>query len=114
MYAYSERPGTLAARKYPDDVAEETKSERLQKLIALQNAISTKRNLTHVGQLHTVLIEGESKRSNKDFKGRNDQNITVIFPKGDGYKKGDYVRVFAERSTQTSLIGNVVEVLQQP
>lgn len=114
MYAYSERPGTMAARKYADDVPQDVKSERLQKLISQQNKISTSRNRIHVGQLHTVLIEGTSKRSENDYKGRNDQNITVIFPKGDGYKKGDYVKVLAERSTQTSLIGHVVEVLKKP
>lgn len=114
MYAYSERPGTMAARKYADDVPQDVKSERLQKLISQQNKISTSRNRIHVGQLHTVLIEGTSKRSENDYKGRNDQNITVIFPKGDGYKKGDYVKVLAERSTQTSLIGHVVEVVKKP
>lgn len=114
MYAYSERPGTMAARKYADDVPQDVKSERLQKLISQQNKISTSRNRIHVGLIHTVLIEGTSKRSENDYKGRNDQNITVIFPKGDGYKKGDYVKVLAERSTQTSLIGHVVEVVKNP
>jgi tRNA-2-methylthio-N6-dimethylallyladenosine synthase len=114
MYAYSERPGTLAARKYKDDVPDDVKSRRLQELISLQNKISIAKNEKHVGKEFTVLVEGTSKRSENDFKGRNDQNITVIFPKGEGYDKGSYVRVKIERSTQTSLIGHVTDVVTKP
>jgi tRNA-2-methylthio-N6-dimethylallyladenosine synthase len=114
MYAYSERPGTLAARKYKDDIPEGIKGQRLQKLIALQNQISIAKNSKMIGQECVVLIEGESKKSNNDFKGRNDQNITVVFPKLDGCAKGDYVKVRIERSTQTSLIGSVIEKVYKP
>lgn len=112
MYAYSERPGTLAARKYKDDVDEADKNRRLQEIIALQNSISIEKNKTEVGKIYTVLIEGFSKKSETDFKGRNDQNKTVVFPVGEGYGKGDYVKVKIERTTQTSLIGSVIEVIK--
>lgn len=111
MYAYSERPGTMAARKYADDIAAEDKSRRLQELIDLQNSISIEKNKRYIGTEQIVLIEGESKKSEADLKGRNDQNVTVIFPKQNGIGKGSFVKVKIERSTQTSLIGNVVVVL---
>jgi tRNA-2-methylthio-N6-dimethylallyladenosine synthase len=111
MYAYSERPGTMAARKYADDIAAEDKSRRLQELIDLQNSISIEKNKRYIGTEQIVLVEGESKKSEADLKGRNDQNVTVIFPKQNGIGKGSYVKVKIERSTQTSLIGNVVVVL---
>jgi tRNA-2-methylthio-N6-dimethylallyladenosine synthase len=114
MYAYSERPGTLAARKYTDDIPEEIKGRRLQELIAMQNQISIEKNKTMIGKECIVLIEGASKKSDNDLKGRNDRNITVIFPKGEGYGKGDYVKVQIERSTQTSLIGRVIAKVNQP
>ena len=114
MYAYSERPGTLAAKKYTDDVSEEVKSRRLQDIIDLQSKISSANNAKDVGTIQTVLIETYSKRSNQDFKGRSNQNKPVIFPVGDGYGKGDYVKVLIERYTQTSLIGKVIEVVQKP
>src|SRR5690606_25383307 len=108
MYEYSERPGTLAARRYPDDIAPETKNRRLQEIIALQNEISKKKNLKREGQVFNVLIEGDSKRSATDFRGRNDQNIMCIFPKDGVHRPGDYVRVKINRSTTTSLIGEIV------
>ncbi len=111
MYAYSERPGTMAARKYTDDIAAEDKSRRLQELINLQNSISIEKNKRYIGTEQLVLVEGESKKSEADLKGRNDQNITVIFPKQNSIDKGSYVQVKIERSTQTSLIGKVVQVL---
>lgn len=114
MYAYSERPGTLAARKYEDDVAADVKSRRLQEIVDLQGSISQAKNKKYIGTEQTVLIEGVSKKSENDLKGRNDQNVTVIFPKGENYKKGDYVKVMIERSTQTSLIGKVTEKLIKP
>lgn len=112
MYAYSERPGTLAARKYKDDIDEETKSRRLKEIIALQNSISIEKNKRDIGTVQTVLIEGYSKKSDADYKGRSDQNKPVIFPVGEGYGKGDYVKVLIEKSTQTSLIGKVIEVVK--
>lgn len=108
MYYYSERPGTLAARKYEDDVPLEVKKRRLQEIIDLQNSISKKKNATYVGKVCKVLIEGTSKRSKEDFKGRNDQNVTVIFPR-ENTKPGEYVNVLIEKSTTTSLIGKIVD-----
>lgn len=107
MYFYSERPGTLAARKYEDDVPEEVKKRRLAEIIELQNRVSKEKNAARVGEIATVLVEGDSKKSVLDWMGRNDQNIVVIFPK-EHYQKGDYVRVLIERSTTTSLIGKAL------
>ncbi|MES2778445.1 MAG: tRNA (N6-isopentenyl adenosine(37)-C2)-methylthiotransferase MiaB [Bacteroidota bacterium] len=110
MYAYSERPGTLAERKYDDDVTAEIKSRRLAELVALQNSISLNKKQDYIGKTYRVLIEGFSKKSNDDLKGRNDQNQLVVFPAGEGYSKGDYVNVLIERCTMTSLFGKVVEI----
>lgn len=109
MYAYSERPGTLAERKYEDDVTAEVKSRRLAELVALQNSISLNKKQDYIGKTYRVLIEGFSKKSNDDLKGRNDQNQLVVFPAGQGYAKGDYVNVKIERCTMTSLFGKVVD-----
>lgn len=108
MYYYSERPGTLAARRYPDDIPEEVKKRRLQEIVDMQNSISRKKNAGRVGQVFTVLIEGDSKKSATDFKGRNDQNGVCIFPKDGVHRKGDYVKVKILRSTTTTLIGEIV------
>lgn len=108
MYAYSERPGTLAERKYDDDVTAEIKSRRLAELVALQNSISLNKKQDYIGKTYRVLIEGFSKKSNDDLKGRNDQNQLVVFPAGEGYAKGDYVNVLIDRCTMTSLFGKVV------
>jgi tRNA-2-methylthio-N6-dimethylallyladenosine synthase len=110
MYAYSERPGTLAERKYEDDVTAETKSRRLAELVALQNSISLNKKQDYIGKTYRVLIEGFSKKSDDDLKGRNDQNQLVVFPTGEGYAKGDYVNVLIERCTMTSLFGKVVNI----
>lgn len=107
MYFYSERPGTLAARKYEDDVPEEVKKRRLSEVIEIQNEVAKRKNKAREGKVFRVLIEGESKKSKDDWMGRNDQNIVCIFPKGN-YKKGEYVDVLIERSTTTSLIGRGV------
>lgn len=114
MYQYSERPGTLAARNYKDDIPEDVKKRRLQDIIAIQHQVSKDKNSADIGKESIVLIEGFSKKSNQDYCGRNDQNKTVIFPVGEGYGKGSYVKVLTERSTQTSLIGKVIEVVKQP
>lgn len=108
MYQYSERPGTLAARRYPDDVPSEVKHRRLSEIIAIQSKNSLELNNSEIGKIHTVLIEGFSKRSEDDLRGRGDKNHVVIFPK-EQYTKGQYVKVLIERATQTSLIGKVVE-----
>lgn len=107
MYQYSERPGTLAARRYKDDIEPEVKNRRLNEIIALQNKISTEKNKKEIGKTHVVLVEGFSKKSDEDLMGRNDQNRVVIFPK-ENYKKGDYVSVLIERTTTTSLIGKAI------
>ena len=104
MYFYSERPGTLAARKFEDDIPEVVKKRRLAEVIDIQNATSKRKNKAREGQVFRVLVEGESKKNKEEWMGRNDQNITCIFPKAT-YKKGDYVDVLIERSTTTSLIG---------
>jgi tRNA-2-methylthio-N6-dimethylallyladenosine synthase len=109
MFCYSERPGTLAARKYKDDVPEETKKRRLQEIIALQNELSLNSNRNDIGKTFSVLIEGESKRSHTHWMGRTSQNKVVVFPKisSTSYKKGDYVNVKINDCTQATLLGNI-------
>jgi tRNA-2-methylthio-N6-dimethylallyladenosine synthase len=106
MFKYSERPGTRAARKYKDDVPEEIKSERLSKMIALQNKISAKSKKNDIGKVYEVLIEGFSKRSDEFLSGRTSQNKVVVFP-GNNHKKGEYVMVLVERCTSATLIGEI-------
>lgn len=110
MYFYSERPGTLAARKFEDDVPEPVKKRRLQEIIDLQNSVSREKNARYIGNTCVVLVENDSKKSSNDWMGKNDQNIVVIFPKED-YKKGDYVEVLIERTTTTSLIGKGIKTV---
>lgn len=105
MYMYSERPGTLAARRYPDDIPEEVKKRRLQEVIDVQHEISRTKNASFIGRICKVLIEGDSKKSKTDHKGRNDQNMLCVFPKDGVHHKGDYVMVKIVSSTTTSLIG---------
>jgi len=108
IFKYSERPGTIAARKYPDDVPEEKKTERIVRLNELQNEISLKKNRAHIGEVHQVLIEQESTRkSPHDFQGRNDGNKIVIFPAGK-YHKGDFVEVEITDATAHVLKGRVI------
>jgi tRNA-2-methylthio-N6-dimethylallyladenosine synthase len=113
MYNYSERPGTLAARKMEDDVPEDVKSRRLQEIIATQNAVSRRKNKSREGKVFRVLAEGFSKKSENDLKGRNDENMVVIFPK-ENFMPGDYVDVLIERSTTTSLIGKAIAKADTP
>lgn len=109
MFMYSERPGTLAARRYKDDVPEEVKKRRLSEIVALQQHHQAERMKPDIGKTCTVLIEGDSKRSADDWCGRNDQNKMVVFPKGnDQIKKGDYVNVRINRCTAATLIGEVI------
>ncbi len=107
MFMYSERPGTMAARKMEDDVPEATKKRRLQEVIDLQLQLSHQRISKWVGKTVEVLIEKESKKSNEDWSGRNSQNTTVIFPK-ENYKPGDFVNVKITKCTLTTLIGEAV------
>ncbi|HEY0680660.1 MAG TPA: tRNA (N6-isopentenyl adenosine(37)-C2)-methylthiotransferase MiaB [Chitinophagaceae bacterium] len=109
MFFYSERPGTLAARRYQDDIPEEIKRRRLAEIVKLQNRMSHQSNLADLGKTFQVLIEGDSKRSEKDWMGRSSQNKVVVFPKGNySFKKGDYVNVVISECTGATLIGNII------
>jgi len=105
MFKYSERPGTYAAKHLPDDVPEEVKSERLSRMIELQNRLSLESNKRDIGKTLEVLVEGTSKKSKEELFGRTSQNKVVVFPKKN-HKKGDLVLVTIERCTQTTLIGD--------
>lgn len=107
MFAYSERPKTLAERKYKDDVPEAVKMRRLNEVINLQRRHSTQRTAEGEGLVHEVLVEGESKKSKDMLMGRSSRNVVVVFPK-DGHKPGDYVNVKALRCTPSTLIGEVL------
>lgn len=107
MFAYSERPRTLAERKFKDDVPEELKKKRLQEIVDLQQQHSAIRTKEGVGKVHRVLIEGVSKKSKDQYYGRNSQNTTVVFPKGN-YKPGEYANVLATSCTTATLIGEAV------
>jgi len=107
MYAYSERPGTLAGRKMEDDVPEPTKFRRLQEIVDLQRQHSAFRTQQFVGRTVEVLIEKASKKSDNDWSGRNSQSITVVFPK-EHYKMGDFVNVTITDCTSGTLIGKAV------
>ncbi len=108
MFFYSERPGTLAARKYEDDIPLEVKKRRLTEIIHLQNDISRELNAEDVGKTFKVLIEGDSKKSDKEFKGRNSQNKMIIFPKKGDLKAGDYTYVKVHTSNSATLKGDIV------
>ncbi len=107
MYSYSERPGTLAGRKMDDDVPEETKLRRLQEIVDMQRKHSAIRTNEFVGKTIEVLIEKDSKRSDKDWSGRNPQNIMVVFPK-ENYKVGDFVNVKITSCTSGTLLGEAI------
>lgn len=107
MFKYSERPGTFASRNLPDNVPEEVKIERLNRMIALQNELSLESNLRDVGKEFEVLAEGRSKRSEEQLVGRTSQNKAVVFPRGD-HKKGDLVRVRIVSATSATLHGELV------
>ncbi len=108
MFCYSERPKTLAARKMEDDVPDAVKKERLQEVIALQQKHSHKHNKAALGKTFWVLIEGTSKKSDKNLFGRNTQNTVVVFPRED-HEPGEYVRVKVTDCTSATLLGEVVE-----
>jgi tRNA-2-methylthio-N6-dimethylallyladenosine synthase len=107
MFFYSERPGTLAARKYADDIPEDVKKRRLSEIIRLQSAISLRHNQADIGKTCEVLIEGNSRKSDQDFCGRNSQNKMVVFPKKDDLKPGDYVLVKIKDVTSATLLGEI-------
>lgn len=109
MYFYSERPGTLAAKRFEDDVPLEVKKRRLDEIVKLQNQLSQKSYKADIGKTFKVLIEGDSKKSNKDWSGKNSQNKVIVFPKADSnYQKGDYVDVLVTASTGGTLLGEIV------
>ncbi len=108
MFAYSERLGTPAAKKLKDDVPEEVKKRRLNEVIRLQNQLSYKHNIADIGKTFKVLIEGDSKRSDQEFKGRNSQNKMIIFPKKGDFRPGDYVTVIVTDATSATLRGKIV------
>lgn len=107
-FSYSERPGTLAARKYTDDVPEDVKARRLAEIFKKQQEDSLACLEEFVGQTVSILIEGFSKKSDKEFRGRNDQNAMAVFPVVENVKPGDYVNVYIERCTSATLIGKIV------
>ena len=107
MFKYSERPGTLAARTMPDNIPEDVKIDRLNRMIALQNELSAESNRRDVGKEFDVLVEGVSKRSTEQRIGRTSQNKAVIVPRGD-YKIGDTVRVRIVSSTSATLMAELV------
>ncbi len=107
MFKYSERPGTFAAKHLPDNVSEEVKIDRLNRMIALQNELSLCSNRNDVGKTFEVLVEGYSKRSKDDMFGRTQQNKVIVFPAGDT-KVGDRVMCVVEKATRATLIGHRV------
>jgi tRNA-2-methylthio-N6-dimethylallyladenosine synthase len=117
MFFYSERPGTLAQKRYKDDIPVEVKKKRLQEIVDLQGRLSKESNLRDIGKTFTVLIEGDSKKSNKDWMGRSSENKVIVFPK-ENYelKKGDYVTVNVTDCTQATLLGiiNNQGLLKEP
>ncbi len=108
MFKYSERPGTVAARRLKDDVPEETKQRRLSEIITLQNEITKKNNQNEIGKTYEVLVEGFSKRSREQLFGRTSQNKVVIFPR-EGRHIGEFINVRILSATSATLIGEVIE-----
>ncbi|PJJ83823.1 tRNA (N6-isopentenyl adenosine(37)-C2)-methylthiotransferase MiaB [Mucilaginibacter auburnensis] len=108
MFMYSERPGTLAAKRYADDIPEPVKAARLTEIVALQQQHSHQRLQAQIGKVQRVLIEGFSKKSKNDYAGRTDQNAMMVFPVDERYKPGQYVNVMAERCTTATLMGRII------
>ena len=108
MFKYSERPGTLAARTMPDNVPEDVKIDRLNRMIALQNELSAESNRRDIGKVFDVLVEGVSKRSKEQMVGRNQQNKTCVFPRGS-FKIGDIARVRVTGSSSATLICEIAD-----
>ena len=106
MFYYSERPGTLAARHYPDDVPLDVKTRRLNEIIALQSELSLKSNQNDIGKTFRVLVEGPSKKNPEELCGRSGSNKMCVFP-GKGHKAGDYVDVKVLSCTSATLIGKL-------
>jgi len=109
MFFYSERPGTLAARKFQDDIPLPLKKDRLAEIVELQRQISIKHNQSDIGKVFEVLIEGDSKKSSDYFKGRNSQNKMVVFPKSEVYCPGAYVNIRITNATGATLLGEIIQ-----
>ena len=108
MFFYSERPGTLAQRRYKDDISEDVKKKRLLEIVEVQNRLSLESNKKDIGKTFKVLIEGNSKRSDQDWMGRNTQNKVIVFPKENyNLNKGEYVNVLVSDCTQATLLGKI-------
>jgi tRNA-2-methylthio-N6-dimethylallyladenosine synthase len=107
MFHYSERPGTLAEKKFDDDIPLDIKKRRLAEIITKQHETSLSRNKLDIGKVHEILIEGTSKRSEEQLQGRNSANKVIIFD-GEGHKKGDYVHVLVNDCTHATLFGKIV------
>ncbi|MFL5773837.1 MAG: MiaB/RimO family radical SAM methylthiotransferase, partial [Flavisolibacter sp.] len=109
MFFYSERPGTLAQRRYADDIPLDVKKKRLQEIVKLQGELSHQSNRNDLGKIFTVLIESDSKKTDKHWMGRSSQNKVTVFPKGDkNVTPGDYVQVIIIDCTQATLIGEIL------
>jgi len=109
MFFYSERPGTLAQRRYTDDIPLDVKKKRLQEIVDLQGRLSFESNKRDLDKTFTVLIEGDSKKSNQDWMGRSSQNKVIVFPKEQyPLQKGDYVKVQVTDCTQATLLGKII------
>lgn len=109
MFSYSERPGTLAERRYTDDVPEDVKKRRLEEIIKLQNSHSRESYKNDIGKEFEILIEGDSKRSSEHWCGRNSQNKMTVFPKGNyNLQKGDYATVKVTEATSATLIAEII------
>jgi tRNA-2-methylthio-N6-dimethylallyladenosine synthase len=110
MFFYSERPGTLAAKRYKDDVPEDVKKRRLQEIVDKQYHLSLESNQRDVGHTYKVLIEGESKKSSLEWMGRSSHSKVIVFPKEQThFKKGDYVMVKVNSCTKGTLKGEIVK-----
>jgi len=111
MFFYSERPGTLAQRRYKDDIPEEVKKRRLSEIVTMQNHLSLESNKKDIGKIFEVLIESSSKKSDDHWSGRSSQNKVVVFAKaGHSYKQGEYVNVKINSCTQGTLLGEMVKL----
>jgi tRNA-2-methylthio-N6-dimethylallyladenosine synthase len=110
MYFYSERPGTLAAKRYTDDIPEDVKKRRLQEIVDVQYQLSLNSNKRDVGNTYEVLIEGNSKKDDTCWMGRSSHNKVIVFPKlNHELNKGDYVLVKVNSCTKGTLIGEIVK-----
>ena len=108
MFKYSERPGTFASKFLPDNISEEVKIDRLNRMIALMNELSLESNRRDVGKTFEILVEGYSKRSHSDMQGRTQQNKVVVFPARDE-KVGDFITVKVNSVSSATLLGERID-----